>query len=195
MGAQQACEPGGSSSAGSVASWSQPEAGGESAVNNESYAMTMVGLPQRDTTAQLGMQVFTPHLYQRLTHPLCLLIKELNVADGVNVDSLCEFLLKVLRIKEIEHLGDIATHELMFTIAMACFAVEQVIKCREKFEDFHARMLTRFIPSTRKERIRMARYERVQNEGEPFLVYVQAIKDHKGIPNRRKLNSNSSADS
>jgi hypothetical protein len=55
----------------SGAARTQPHAEGESAVNNEPYAMTMMGIPQRDTTAQLGTQVFKPHLYQRLPLALC----------------------------------------------------------------------------------------------------------------------------
>jgi hypothetical protein len=56
-------------------------------------------------------------------------------------------------------------------------AVEQVIKTKEKFQDIHAPLLKQFIPSRQMTRIRIAKYERVQKDGEPFSVYVQSIKD------------------
>ena len=36
-------------------------------------------------------QVFTPHLYQRLPHPLSHLLKELPVVDRTDVNLLCDF--------------------------------------------------------------------------------------------------------
>ena len=42
--------------------------------------------------AQSVNQVFTPHLYQRLPHPLSHLVKELPVVDGTIVNLLCDFM-------------------------------------------------------------------------------------------------------
>ena len=39
-------------------------------------------------------QVFTPHFYQRLPHPLSHLLKELPVVDGADVNLLCDFFVK-----------------------------------------------------------------------------------------------------
>ena len=46
-------------------------------------------------------QVFTPHFYQRLPHPLSHLLKELPVVDGTDVDLLCDFLLKIIKISQV----------------------------------------------------------------------------------------------
>jgi hypothetical protein len=113
-----------------------PDAWGESTASGDLHAATRAGMPQVDATGQSVTQAFTPHLYQRLSHPLCHLIKELNVADGTNADILCAFLLKVIKIREIGKLYDIATYELMFPHCrgeLLC-AVEQAIRTRQNFE-------------------------------------------------------------
>ena len=46
-------------------------------------------------------QVFTPHFYQRLPHPLSHLLKEFPVVDGTDVNFLCDFLLKVIKIRHV----------------------------------------------------------------------------------------------
>jgi hypothetical protein len=123
--------------------------------------------------------VFTPHLYQRLPHPISHLLKELDVADGTRVDILCEFLLKVIKIREIWPLNDTATYELMYLHCrgeLLC-SVEHANKTREKFDNFHVRLLRQFIPSQQTAQLRLGRYERVQKEGESFPMYVQSIKD------------------
>ena len=48
---------------------------------------------------------------------------------------------------------------------------------RENFENFHAKSLGHFIPLREMSQSRIARYERVQWEGEQFSTYVKAIKD------------------
>ena len=55
--------------------------------------------------------------------------------------------------------------------------VTRAINTRETFENFHARSLGYLIPSREMSKLRIARYERVQPEGEHFFSYVQAIKD------------------
>jgi len=54
-----------------------------------------MGLP---SLGQSASQVFAPHFYQRLTHPLSHLLKERPVANGTYVNLVCDFLLKVLKI-------------------------------------------------------------------------------------------------
>jgi hypothetical protein len=58
-------------------------------------AQAEAGLP---SLGQSANQVFTPHFYQRLPHPLSNLLKEISVVDGTDVSLLCDFLLKVLKI-------------------------------------------------------------------------------------------------
>jgi hypothetical protein len=120
--------------------------------------------------------VFTP--YQRLLHPLSHLLKEFDVADGTSVDVLCEFLSKVIRIPEIGQLSYTATYEVMYPHCrgeLLC-SVEYAIKTREEFDNFHVRLLWQFIPSRQMAQPRLARYERVQKEGES-LLYVQSINE------------------
>jgi hypothetical protein len=64
--------------------------------------------------AQGASQVFTPHLYHRLTHPLNHILKELPVVDGTDVNLLCDFLLKVLKIRQVGQFPDQTIYEVMY---------------------------------------------------------------------------------
>jgi len=55
------------------------------------------------------------HFYQRLPHPLCHLLKELLLVDGTDVNLLCDFLLKVTKIRHVGQMNDWAIYELMYT--------------------------------------------------------------------------------
>jgi len=44
--------------------------------------------------------VFTPNHFQKLSHLLSSLLKELQTVDGNNAQSLCEFLSKVIQISK-----------------------------------------------------------------------------------------------
>jgi len=124
-------------------------------------------------------QVFTPHFYRRLPHPLSHLLKELPVVDGTDGNLLCDFLLKVIKIIHVGQMNESATYELMYRYCRdeLLGLVTQAINTRETFEDFHVRSLGHFIPSREMPQLRIARYERVQSVGEQFSNYVQAIKD------------------
>ena len=96
------------------------------------------------TSSGHGMkQVFTPHLYQRLSHPLNNLIKELSVVDGTEVKCLYEFLLRVLKVSQVGQMSDSAIYELMYSYCrgeLLCL-VTQAINAKENFESFHDRVL------------------------------------------------------
>jgi len=93
--------------------------------------------------------VFTPHIYQRLPHPLSHLLKELPVVDSTDVNLLCDFLLKVIKIRHVGQMNESAIYELMYPYCRGKLLglVTQAINNRETFEDFHARSLGHFIPS------------------------------------------------
>jgi len=59
-------------------------------------------------------QVFTPHFYRRLPHPLSQLLKELPVVDGSDVNLVCDFLLKAIEIRQVGQMNDSAIYELMY---------------------------------------------------------------------------------
>jgi hypothetical protein len=62
-----------------------------------------VGFP---AISQSASPVFTPHFYQRLPYPLGHLLKELNVFGDTDVSRLCDFLLKVLKIRQVGQMAD-----------------------------------------------------------------------------------------
>lgn len=140
---------------------------------------TMTGAGQMTSVNEENRQMFTPHLYQRLPHPLSHLLKELPIVDGMDANILCEFLLKVIKIRQAGQMNDSAVYEVMYPYCRGelLALVTQAVNSREKFENFHARLLRHLIPSREMSHLRITRYERVQLEEESFSNYVQAIKD------------------
>jgi hypothetical protein len=60
-------------------------------------------------------------------------------------------------------------------------AVTQAIRVKENFYRFHARILKQFVPTRQLNWLKLERYERVQNVGEPFAIYIQSIKDAAAV--------------
>jgi len=123
--------------------------------------------------------VFTSNLFQKLSHPLSSLLKELPTVDGNNAQVLCEFLNKVIQISKVGQFKVPILYELLYPycrgILLECLS--QSLKNRESFDHFHARLLQRFIPRRQLDELRFEMYERLQEEGEPLEVYVNAIQD------------------
>jgi hypothetical protein len=94
-------------------------------------------------------QVFTPQYYQRLPHPLTNLLKKLPLVDGTDVNRLCDFLLKILKIRQVGQMPDQTIFEIMYPYCrgeLLAF-VTNTLTVRESFEHFHARLLGQFIPA------------------------------------------------
>jgi hypothetical protein len=68
------------------------------------------GLP---SLGQSGNQVFTTHFCQRLPHPLSHLLTEIPVVDDTDVSLLCEFLLKVLKIRQMGQMAEQTIYEII----------------------------------------------------------------------------------
>ena len=123
--------------------------------------------------------VFTSNHFQKLSHPLSSLLKELPTVDGNNAQSLCEFLSKVIQISKVGQFKVPILYELLYPycrgILLECLG--QALSNRESFDLFHARLLQRFIPRRQLDQLKFEMYERLQEEGEPLGVYVNTIKD------------------
>ena len=98
--------------------------------------------------------------------------------DGTDVNLLCVFLLKVIKIRQVGQMNDSAIYEFMYPYCRGQLLalVTQAINNRETFEVFHAGSLGHFISSRGMSQLRIARYERVQSVGEHFSNYVRAIQ-------------------
>jgi len=123
--------------------------------------------------------VFTSNHFQKLSHPLSSLLKELPTVDGNNAQALCEFLSKVIQISKVGQFKVPILYELLYPycrgILLECLG--QALTNGESFDLFHARLLQRFIPRRQLDQLKFKMYERLQEEGEPLDVYVNAIKD------------------
>jgi hypothetical protein len=117
--------------------------------------------------------------YQRLPHPLSQLLKEVPVVDGLDVLLLWDFLLKIIQTHLMGQLNPLDIYDIIYPYCRGemFVAVTQAIRGKENFDGFHARILKQFVPTRQLVRLRLEKYERVQNAREQFTVYIQAIKD------------------
>jgi hypothetical protein len=96
-------------------------------------AQEAAGLP---SLGQSAHQVCTPHFYQRLPHPLSHLLKELPVVDGTYVSHLCDFLLKVFKIRQVGQMTEPTIYEIMYPYCRGelLALVTNAITARESFD-------------------------------------------------------------
>jgi len=92
-------------------------------------------------------QAFTRHFYQRLPNLLSHKFKEIPVADGTDVNVLCDLLLKVIKIRQVRQMNDSAIYELMYPYCRGelLALVTHAINTKETFENLHARSLGHLI--------------------------------------------------
>jgi len=57
---------------------------------------------------------FLSHMYQKLPHPLTHLLKELPQVDDCSVDAPCEFLLKVIHLRQVSNVKDPAIYKILY---------------------------------------------------------------------------------
>jgi hypothetical protein len=102
------------------------------------------GLP---SLAHTSIQIFTPHFYKRLPHPLSHLLKELPVVDDTHVTFLYDFLLKVLKIGQVGQMPEPTIYEIMYPYCPGelLALVTNAITTMESFDIFHVRLLGKFI--------------------------------------------------
>jgi hypothetical protein len=132
------------------------------------------------TTPDLSnTQAFHSSLYQKLPHPLGPLLKELTNTDWSSIPHLWDFLLKIIRIRQVGLIEVPTIYELMYPYCRgeALALLTQALVASEPFDAFHARFLKRFIPARQFSHLRFEKYERVQREGESLAKYIQAVRD------------------
>jgi hypothetical protein len=101
--------------------------------------------------------------YQKLLHPFSNLLKELPVADGSDVNLMCNFLLKVLRMNQVGHMVALMIYEILYLHCRSevLGLLTQALTASESFDFFHERLLRQFIPVRQLSQLCIERYERV----------------------------------
>jgi hypothetical protein len=135
--------------------------------------------PKVITPSVKGTPAFSSAFYQKLPHPLGQLVKEFTVIDGSNVHHQCEFLLQLLKIRQVGLIEVPTIYELMYPYCEGeiLALLTQALMASKPFNPLHARVLKQFIPARQLSQLRIEKYKRVQKEGESLANYIQAVKD------------------
>jgi hypothetical protein len=106
-------------------------------------------------------------------------VREFTIIDGSSVHHLCDFLLKILKIRQVGLIEVPTIYEFMYPYykGEALALLTQALMASEPFDSFHARVLKQFIPARQFSQLRIEKYERVQREGESLANYIQAVRD------------------
>jgi hypothetical protein len=122
---------------------------------------------------------FTSSLFQKLTNPLSLLLREVPVVDGGDINRLLDFLLKAHTISEVGRITAPTIFEMLYPCCkgelLAC--LRQSLVRGDNFDQFHEKVLHTFIPSRVLSRLRLDRYERMQKPSESLADYCQAVRE------------------
>jgi hypothetical protein len=90
------------------------------ASNHDSILASSAETPEQQTNIQaepvipVGTSLFTSHLYQKLPHPFSQSLKELPVIDGRDVNSLLEFLLRLIRMNQVGQIITPGSYEVLY---------------------------------------------------------------------------------
>ena len=124
------------------------------------------------SSCQSASPVFIHHFYQRLPHPLSHLLKELSVVDGTDVSILCDFLLKVLKIRHVVQMTDQEIYKIMYPYCRyeLIALVTNAITAAESFEIFHVRIFEQ--PQTYS--CDIPTHKKTYPPERPFLRYIHS---------------------
>jgi hypothetical protein len=125
--------------------------------------------PKVITPSVKDTPAFFSTFYQKLPHPLGQLVNEFTIIDGSDVHHLCEFLLQLLKLRQVGLICTYCKGEIL--------ALTQALMASEPFDSFHARVLKQLIPARQFSQLRIEKYERAQKEGESLANYIQAGRD------------------
>jgi hypothetical protein len=95
-------------------------------------------------------------------------VKEFTIINGSSVHHVCDFLLKILKVRQAGLIEVPTIYALMYPYCKgeALALLTQALMASEPFDSFHARILKQFIPARQFSELRIEKYERVQREGE-----------------------------
>jgi hypothetical protein len=122
---------------------------------------------------------FSSGLFQTLTNPLSVLIKELPIVDGNDIQLLLQFLLKANTIIEVGRIFGPTIYELLYNCCRGelLLCLRHSLAREDSFDQFHEKVLNRFVPSRILSRLKLEKYERVQKPGESLANYIQEVRD------------------
>jgi hypothetical protein len=126
---------------------------------------------------------FTSPMYQKLVNPFNHLVKDFPIVDGSDARKLCDFLSRALNILKISNITEPVIYEVLYPLCrgeMVEFLVH-AITAKERFDVFHECVLRHFIADRQLNQLRVQKYERVQQSGETFATYFQAIRDAAAV--------------
>jgi hypothetical protein len=159
------------------------QAGKES--NQDSILASPVQTPEQQTNSQsesvipVGSSLFMPHLFQQLPQPFSQSLKELPIIDGRDVNSLLDFLLRLIRMNQVSQIMTPGYYKILYPYCRGevLQILSQVKTTGVSFDVLLEQLLSRFILTRQLSQLRVERYERVQGMHESLAQYVQDIRE------------------
>lgn len=138
----------------------------------------VVHRPLQSSNLGASPQVFNS-LFNKLPNPIEHLIQNLPVTDGLDVDSLLQFLSVTLNIQERSTLNDIQLLNLIHSHALGPLAdrLTFAINNNWSFDFFHAEVLNYFIPQRLLSVIEKEKFYRLQGSNEALSAFIVSIKE------------------
>jgi len=125
--------------------------------------------------------VTSPHptAYAKLPHPLGALLKQLPIADGLETGPLLQLLGGMLRLKDFGELRDQELLRLMVPHCRGPLAdrLSGSLSSKMSVEDFHAQVLSFFIPARLLDQLKTDMFYRPQLNNESMAGYIGSVKD------------------
>jgi hypothetical protein len=96
----------------------------------------------------VGTNLFTSNYYQKLPHPFKQALCELPIIDGSDVRKLVDFLLRIIRMKQIGQMANMNMEILYpYCSGEVLQTLAQAMSAGASFDMFHEKLLTQFIPA------------------------------------------------
>jgi hypothetical protein len=129
--------------------------------------------------APVSTTPFIFSVFNKFTHTVEGLLRELPVVDGLEVKTLLDFFRKVIKIRTLCPISERALFEVIYPNCREplCARVSVALNSNLTFAQFHGDVLRFPIPKRLFEKLKQDVFGRLQREDESFPSYVNSVED------------------
>jgi hypothetical protein len=119
-----------------------------------------------------------PWRFNKLPHPVDRMLKQLPLVDGLEVNSLLQFLKSILQIRAVFTVTDQVLLQVIYPYCKKPLSnrAQQALSNDWNFDQFHEDVICSFDPRRRFDRLRQEMFGRLQREDESLVAYSDATK-------------------